>query len=250
MTDLEQHNIEIHANAAAWRRKPLLRDIYDGFYTQIASHLPPAELGPVVELGSGMGNIKRVIPGCITTDLFSNSWLDRRENAYALSFADKSIGAVVLFDVFHHLRYPGTVLRELHRVLQVGGRMIVFDPDMSMLGKLIYGAFHHEPLGMRDTIAWETPADFTAASHGYYAAQGNAHRIFVQGERPGSLDSWNIRRVERQPALGYVVSGGFSGPQLYPHALLPLLRFMDRIARPLPGLFSTRLLAVLEKHGT
>ena len=78
MTAIEQHNLEIHANAEVWRRKPLLRDIYDGFYAHIAAELPPAELGPVVELGSGMGNIKRLIPQCITTDLFSNAWLDRQ----------------------------------------------------------------------------------------------------------------------------------------------------------------------------
>lgn len=248
MTDLDQHNVEIHENAGAWQRKPLLRDIYDGFYQRIASHLPSADLGPVIEIGSGMGNIKRVIPGCITTDLFSNPWLDRRENAYALSFGDKSIGGVVLFDVFHHLRYPGTVLRELHRVLQVGGRVIIFEPDMSLLGRIVYGAFHHEPLGIRESITWDAPAGFEPENHGYYAAQGNAFRIFVRGERPGSLDGWQVKGVERHADLSYVASGGFAGPQLYPRALLPVLKFMDSIARPLPFLFSTRLLVVLEKN--
>lgn len=146
MTAIEQHNREIHANAEVWRRKPLLRDIYDGFYARIAAELPPADLGPVVELGSGMGNIKRRIPHCITTDLFSNEWLDRQENAYALSSSDSSVGAFVLFDVFHHLRHPGAVLRELHRTLRPGGRVILFEPDMGLVGRFIYNVFHHEPL--------------------------------------------------------------------------------------------------------
>jgi SAM-dependent methyltransferase len=248
MKELGQHNVEIHENSAAWQRKPLLREIYDGFYRRIAAHLPTADLGPVVEIGSGMGNIKRVIPHCITTDLFPNAWLDRQENAYALSYADRSLGAVVLFDVFHHLRYPGTVLRELHRVLNPGGKVILFEPDMGLFGRLVYGKFHHEPLALRDPITWDAPAGFEPQSHGYYAAQGNAHRVFVRGERPGSLDGWTIAHIERHPDLSYVASGGFAGPQLYPRIFLPLLRLVDLLARPLPGAFSTRLLVVLEKN--
>lgn len=250
MTAIEQHNLEIHANAAVWHRKPLLREIYDGFYARIAAEMPPADFGPVVELGSGMGNIKRRLPHCITTDLFPNAWLDRQENAYALSFANDSVGAFVLFDVFHHLRHPGAVLRELHRALRPRGRVILFEPDMGLLGRFIYGVFHHEPLALREPIAWDAPADFAPASHGYYAAQGNAHRVFVRGERPGSLEGWTVLRVERHPALGYVASGGFGGPQLYPRFLLPVFKFMDLILRLLPGLFSTRLLVVLEKNAS
>jgi SAM-dependent methyltransferase len=248
VTPLEQHNREIHSNAEVWRRKPLLRDIYDGFYARIAAQLPPAQPGPVVELGSGMGNIKQRIPQCITTDLFPNEWLDRQENAYALSFADGSVGAFVLFDVFHHLRHPGAVLGELRRALRPGGRVILFEPDMGLLGRFIYGNFHHEPLGLADAIAWDAPADFTAGNHGYYAAQGNAHRIFVRGERPGSLAGWNVARVERIPELAYVASGGFGGPQLYPRIALPVFKLLDVILRPLPALCSTRLLVVLEKN--
>src|SRR6478672_1894101 len=85
---LEQHNIEIQRNREAWQRKPMLREVYHEFYRRIAARIDPAIPGPVVELGSGMGRIKDVIPQCITTDLFPNPWLDRQENAYRLSFAD------------------------------------------------------------------------------------------------------------------------------------------------------------------
>lgn len=248
MTAFEQHNLEIKANASCWEKKPLLQDIYDGFYERIAAELPEAAPGPVVEIGSGLGNIKRRLPRCITTDVFENPWLDRTEDAYALSFSDSSVGAFVLFDVFHHLQYPGSVLDELHRALQPRGRVVLFEPDMSLLGRFIYGAFHHEPLGLSEPIKWKDSRHLRAAQHGYHAAQGNAYRIFVKGERPDSLDGWVIRRVQRLPALGYVASGGFRGPQLYPRRLLPLLAFLDRLATPLAGLCSTRLLVVLEKH--
>ena len=72
-------------------------------------------MGSVVELGSGIGNIKEVIPKCLCTDLFPNPWLDYVENAYALSFGSASVSNLILFDVFHHLKYPGTALQEFHR---------------------------------------------------------------------------------------------------------------------------------------
>jgi SAM-dependent methyltransferase len=247
VTALEQHNVEIHANAAAWSRKPLLQKIYGAFYERIVRELPAKELGPVVELGSGMGNIKRHLTDCVTTDVFPNPWLDRQENAYSLSFTDESVGAFILFDVFHHLRYPGAVLKELRRALVPQGRVVIFDPDMSVVGRLIYGVFHHEPLGLGEAIAWDAPPDFTPESHGYYAAQGNAHRVFVRKELSEALRGWRVRLVERQPALGYVAAGGFSGPQLYPAAALGLFRGMDFFARWWPAFFSTRLLVTIEK---
>ena len=92
-----------------------------------------------------MGRIKDVIPQCVTTDLFPNPWLDRQENCYQLSFADGSVSHLILFDVWHHLRYPGTALREFHRVLAPGGRLILFEPAASWVGRLVYHFFHHEP---------------------------------------------------------------------------------------------------------
>ena len=107
---IEQHNSEIHENLVLWRRKPMLREAYAAFYQEILRRLPASPKGPVIECGSGIGNLKSVLPGCITSDLFPNPWIDRIENVYALSFADATVSALILFDVFHHLEYPGTAL--------------------------------------------------------------------------------------------------------------------------------------------
>ena len=69
----------------------------------IAHYLSAFSTGSVVELGSGIGNIKEVIPTCMRTDLFQNPWLDRVENVYDLSFESASVSDLILFDVFHHL---------------------------------------------------------------------------------------------------------------------------------------------------
>lgn len=248
ITVLDQHNVEIHENRAAWAAKPVLQEVYRAFYRLIAGCLPAKRVGPVVEIGSGMGNIKTEIPECVTTDLFPNPWLDRIENIYRLTFADRAVSAFILFDVFHHLRYPGTALAELRRALEIGGRVILLEPDMGALGRFIYGRFHHEPLGLDAPIEWESPAAWDPASHGYYAAQGNATRVFVRGEYREQLSGWRLVEVQRLPAFSYLGTGGFRGPQLIPKALLPVVRVLEKPFTLLPALFATRLLVVLERH--
>jgi SAM-dependent methyltransferase len=247
MSDIAQHNIEIHENLAHWRRKPLLREVYSGFYREIAARLAGRPSGPVVECGSGIGNLKSVIPEALATDLFPNPWIDRTENVYALSFADRSVAALILFDVFHHLEHPGAALTEMHRVLAPGGRVVLFEPGAGLLGRVVLGLFHHEPLALRDPIAWDAPAGWDPHSNRYYAAQGNAWRIFRRGEHRDRLAGWQIREVTCFPALAWLLCGGFRGPSLCPRFVLPLLRLVEGGLARVPRLGATRLLVVLEK---
>jgi len=242
----DQHNIEIHENRRCWEKKPVLREVYAGFHRQILQSLGHDLDGPTVELGSGLGQIKQVIPDCITTDVSPNSWLDQTENAYQLSFADDSVANLILFDVWHHLRYPGTALAELRRVLRPGGRLVIFDPCMSLLGLAVYGLCHHEPLGLRDPIAWTAPVNFTANKADYYAAASNAWRTFCKSSG-ADLTCWERVQTKRFAALSYVACGGFRAPQLYPSALLPFLQRLDAALDYWPMLFATRLLVTLQK---
>ena len=243
---LEQHLIEMRSNQAAWRQRPLLRKIYGHFYRIMRRALTPMP-GPMVELGSGIGAVKEFIPGCITTDIFPNPWLDQQENAYALTFADSSISNIIMLDVFHHLTYPGTALAEFHRVLRISGRVIILEPAMSLLGKLIYGLFHHEPLGLERPISWLAPLGVDPKETDYYAAQANASRVFLGHQFKEALSAWDIPVLEAFPDIAYVASGGFSKPQFYPLSLLPLIRASEKILAVWPNLFATRLLVVLEK---
>ena len=151
---IDQHNIEIQKNLKSWESKPLLRDIYKEFYKKIHNYIDYSVEGKIVELGSGIGNIKIEIPEAISTDLFENPWIDQVENAYQLSFEDNSVSNLILFDVFHHFEYPGNAFAEFNRVLKPNGRVIIFDPSISMFGYFIYGLLHHEPVAITKVRAF------------------------------------------------------------------------------------------------
>ena len=59
---LTQHQAEIERNLRAWNDKPLLRNIYAGFYQRILALIDPAIPGRIVEIGSGIGNLKAHLP--------------------------------------------------------------------------------------------------------------------------------------------------------------------------------------------
>jgi SAM-dependent methyltransferase len=243
----EQHNLEIHQNLEYWDKKPVLRKIYRKFYELISKQIDNKLTGKIVEVGSGIGNLKSIVPQAICTDLFDNPWIDQVENAYKLTFKKDSISNLILFDVFHHLEYPACALAEFKRVLAKGGRIIIFEPAVSLLGILVYGIFHQEPLALRKKILWEVPTDFDPSKTIYYAAQSNASRIFFKRKYKKYLGDWKVITRKRLSSAAYVCSGGYSKPQLYPDFLLPVINFIDRLLSIIPFLFATRLLIVLEK---
>src|SRR5579862_1409054 len=242
---IEQHNVEIQANRECWTRKAALRAVYGEFYRQIASRLTKDAPGAVVELGSGLSNIRPFIPNCITTDLFPNTGIDRMEDAYRLSFGTASLSNLILFDVWHHLEFPGSALAEFHRVLAPAGRVILFEPAMGLIGRFVFGCFHHEPLALTRPITWEAPPGFDSGRLGYYAAQGNASRIFGGSKFKDRLSGWRIPEIAYFPGLAYLATGGFRGPQIAPDPVIRRLGSVDAVLSRF-GWLASRMLVVLE----
>ena len=238
----DQHQVEIEKNLQSWRVKPLLQSIYAGFYDRIAATVDANLAGAIVEIGSGIGNLKSRIPRAVCTDLFPNPWLDLVCDGYELPFADSALSHLVLFDVFHHLQIPRAFLREAQRVLVPGGRLILFEPYISLSSFPVFGLAHHEPVAWRSAIDW---SDGLPPNRSYYAAQGNATRVFFRRENPWALDGWRIARAEAFSAFDYLLSGGYSKPALYPAGWLPRLRRLDALLSRWPKLFGSRCLVVL-----
>jgi SAM-dependent methyltransferase len=241
---LGQHQAEIEGNLRAWNGKPLLRTIYAGFYERILALIDPAIPGRIVEIGSGIGNLKTHLPGAVATDLFPNPWLDLACDGYELPFRKGSLSHLVMFDVFHHLSAPDAFLLEARRVLGPVGRLILFEPYLSLASWPIYGLLHHEPVGWREPInragALPRPRD-------YYAAQGNATRLFFRKEIPGWPEGWVAFHAESFSCFYYLLSGGYSKPAFYPVRWLEgLRRFEVKLSR-WPRVFGGRCLIGLRR---
>jgi len=258
---LDQHQTEIERNRRAWESKPLLREVYASFYRRIIGLMDRSLPGRVVEIGSGIGNLKSHLAEAISTDLFPNPWLDLVCDGYELPFADGSLSHLILFDVFHHLQRPNAFLREARRGLRADGRLILFEPFISWSSLPVYGLLHHEPVAFGRPI---DECDAAPAPRNYYAAQGNATRLFFRGR--GALPraqadrqvgptrfvesgawppGWRVFHAEAMSSFSYMLSGGFSKPALYPGRWLPCIQRIDRRLSRWPRLFGARCLVEL-----
>ena len=247
MDDFSKHHIEIRDNLKYWERKPILHIIYDEFYAMIVGQLNQSIGGKTVEIGSGIGNLKKHIPNCICTDAFDNPWIDRVENAYRLSFDDNEVSNLILFDVWHHLKYPVAAFEEFRRVLKPQGRIIIFEPFISLLGWLVYGVFHPEAVRWFKKINL-SDSGIDVNNLSYYAAQGNATRFFIRKKYRPYLFGFSINTIEKKTAIAYVLSGGYSKKQLFPDSMYPKIKRFETFVKKAPFLFATRLLIVLEKN--
>jgi SAM-dependent methyltransferase len=241
---LIQHQTEIERNLLAWQRKPLLQQIYSGFYQRIVGLIDYSIPGQIVEIGSGIGSLKSHLPQALATDLFPNPWIDRVCDAYEMPFRDGTLSHLVMFDVFHHLSTPSAFFREARRVLAPSGRVILFEPYISGTSHLVYKFFHHEP------VAWKEPINLaTAVSRplDYYAAQGNATRLFFRKEVPGWPEDWTLIHAKAFSCFHYLFSGGYSKPAMYPGALLRTFQKLDLNLSRWPRWFGGRCLIGLER---
>lgn len=241
-----------HKHREAWSNNEALRALYAEWYGRIARELPDAALGPFIEIGSGPGLARSFIPGLQLTDIVRAPWHDREVSADRLPAADASVGALVLFDVLHHLSAPAAFFDEASRALVDGGRIVMCEPYLSPVSFPVYRWLHPEPviLGvdpLADQIEDPSGKDpFDANQAIPTLLFGRARGLAAFAARfPGLA----VRSVERLAGLSHPASGGFGRRPFLPMALW---RRLNRIEERLPAwafrLIGFRMLVVIEKR--
>lgn len=234
--------IAIHRRAI--EKKPFLRNLYREHYRELARNLAGIPAGPVVEVGSGGGFIKEVLPQTITTDLFPEPHLDRTMTAEHLDFPDASVAAILMLNVFHHLPAPREFLREANRVLVPGGRAVLIEPAHTMLWKRLYRLFSPEPYD-ENAREWEFPPTGRFSGANVPAAWVVFQRDRAVFER--EFPRLRIRSIRHHSAFLYLLSGGIWYRGLVPAASFPIFLGLERLLSPAMRLLGGQVTVVLEK---
>lgn len=232
---------------AKWENSASLRAAYEDMFADMKASLAP---GSTLELGSGIGVLKRYVDHLTTSDVAPTPHADRVLSAYSLSSELELHRNLVAMDVLHHLRRPWRFIEEAAHILPVGGRVILLEPAGTPWGRLFYRLFHVEPC-RPDLCGLDM--DFGPDSGGEFANMGMAWAMFVRDrpltERRLLALGLQLRRVKFRDFLAYPLTGGFSKPALLP---APLLRLFLRLEHSLPQgllkLIGLRVMIVLEKH--
>ncbi|MEA2705101.1 MAG: hypothetical protein QOD63_3046 [Actinomycetota bacterium] len=237
-----------------WESKPALRAVYTDYYRRIRAWCPPGPGRPgsrsvILEIGAGSGNLKAHLPDVVATDVVPGDWLDALADAQALPFADASLDAVVGVDVLHHVEFPARFLAEAQRTLRPGGRVVLVEPAITPVSRVVFKLGHPEPvvlgadpLADGDPDAGKHPMDSNQAIPTLLAGR-DRHRL--ESEFPGL----QILHAETLSLFAYPLSGGFRRWCLLPRALVrPLLRVESRLEPRLGRYAGFRLLLVLGRR--
>jgi len=110
------------------KKKPFLRKLYTNYYNQFLRKLNMEHNKTIIELGSGGGFIKEIIPEAITSDIKCLSNVDMCFPVEKIPFGNSTVDAFLMLFVFHHLNNPEISLAEMQRCLKKGGKIIMIEP--------------------------------------------------------------------------------------------------------------------------
>lgn len=211
------------------RDNRFLRKLYEEWYRSIIQSLPDTP-GFVVELGSGAGFMKERIPGLITTDILVIPDISISMNAQQMPFAGRTLRAVVMVNVLHHLPDPRLFFNEVARCLKTGGVLVMIEPWRSFWSGLIYRYLHHEPFDT-ESEEWGFPQS------GPLSGANGAMPWNIFGR---DIDKFNkefaqleLRGLELLAPFRYLLSGGMSVRSLAPSWSFGFFRGFENMLKPL-----------------
>lgn len=196
----------IDQHRRTWRDKSVLRDYYrNEFFKRIKSAIPP---GKTLEIGSGPGFFSEYHRCDVVTDVTDVDHVDQVVDVHHTPFVDGEFAAVIGVDVIHHFRHPAAAAREIARILQPGGKLILIEPWSGAFGYFFNRYVHHE-----DCYPLDDPWGPAFAGE-KDAMEGNAtipKMLFVDhaAEMP-ERTGLKVISVETFGCLGYVATGGFT----------------------------------------
>lgn len=215
--------------------RPLLKRCYDDWYARLLNDARSAPgPGALVELGSGGSYLKALEPSVITSDV-SAGIAEQVIDARHLPFADKSIRALLLTHVFHHIPDVDAFFQEAQRTLVPGGVISMIEVAHTPFAKFFFRNFHHEPYD-------DQQADWCFSQNDSMMDSNQALSWVVFARDRGIFEKrypgLRIEATDLMPWFTYFVSGGVTMRYMIPAWINPMLEGIEFLLRPAAPLFS------------
>lgn len=237
----DEQTIEIHRQIL--QDKPFLKKLYRDYYIEFKKAAENLPKGKLVEIGSGSGFIKEVIPDVLTSDVIKMPNVDMVFSATEMPFPDNSVSAFFLQNVLHHINSPIKFFNEVNRCLILGGKIIMIETFNSLWAKFIFKNFHHEPFDAN--AAWEIDSGgrLTASN------QAQSWIIFVRDREKFEKEfpELKIKKITPHSPFRYIISGGLSIRQLLPSFTYEIIKIFESFLAPLNKQLAMFVTIELEK---
>lgn len=194
------------------------REVYQE-YIDVLKRCPPD--GVCLEIGSGAGFAKEMIPDIVTSDIEPYNEIDQIIDGTQLPYQDKSLKMICMLNVFHHMADVAAFLNESQRCLAVGGRILIADQHIGVFSRYILKKLHDEPFNP-DATEW--PLEPYSDANGALA-----WIVFVRDvERLESLfPNLRLVRYQTHSPLRYWLAGGLKNWNLLPGCFYGIAKAFD-----------------------
>jgi len=212
---------------AALSAKSGLRRLYEEVYQHYAACLTrcPRD-GLAVELGSGGGFAKNVIPELITSDVLPYTGVDIVADATKMPFLDRSVRFFGMLNVFHHIPDAAAFLSEAVRCLAPNGRAFIADQNRGWISSPILRYFHSEPYAPASKT-WQFAS--TGPLNGANGAL--PWMVFARDRSRFEREFPNLKLLQYKPTtpLRYWLSGGLKRWSLLPESAWKYATTFDKL---------------------
>lgn len=220
------------------KKKVFLKNLYIDFYRQIENSVTYNTDKIIVEIGSGGGFIKEIMPNIVTSDVMELPGIDKVFSAVKMPFKENSIDAFVMINVLHHISDPKSFFQEASRCLKNKGKILMIEPANTLMARFIYKYFHHEHFDVKSGWGFEETGPLSNANGAI------PWIIFDRDRKQFDQDFPDLKIVKKynHTPFRYLLSGGFSIVQLVPSFTYPLIKLIEYVLNPfndLLGMFQT-----------
>ncbi len=223
--------------------KPFLKKLYVEWYNQFVDATKELKGGKILEIGSGGGFLKNVLPETITSDILDLGTCDMVFSAEKIPLPDNELSAIVMLNVFHHIPKPFLFLQEAQRVLKKGGKIIMIEPANSFWARIVYRNFHHEPFDPKGGWEIESTGPLSGANGALPWIYFKRDKVEFEKKFP----HLKIEKFRYHTPLRYLVSGGLSLKQLVPSWSFGFFKGMEWMMSPLKNQFGMFVTIELRK---
>lgn len=215
------------------QQKTFLHKIYLEWYDLLAGAILQngSREQHILELGSGGGDF---VGYCherypewhvFTSDVLPLRNLDVVLDARRLPFANNSLDAIVMTNVFHHISDSTMFLRESLRVLKPRGILTMIEPWRTPWAQFVYQRLHHEPFepNVPDwTFAADNPLSSANGALPWIVFSRDAKRLVSQFPQFQNLS------VSLLMPFAYIASGGVSMRSFLPGCCFGFVRRVEK----------------------
>jgi SAM-dependent methyltransferase len=197
-----------------------------------------------VELGSGGGFIKEIIPNTFTSDVLDIEGVDKVFSATNMPLGSCSVDVFFMHNVLHHIADPRRFLSEADRCLKPGGKIIMIEPANTFWARFIFKNYHHETFDPQASWGFEQQSPLMTANGAMPWIILIRDRAVFEQEYP----ALRIVSICNHTPLVFLLSGGFTMRQLLPGFLYPVIMAFEYFLSPFKNQLGMFMTVIIEKQ--